>query len=152
MISDNRQSPAPRPRRAGATRSGFTLIEAVAVIVVLSIAFPPMLMAIRHAHSARVTPARFSVARWLAAERLEDITADRNCPGRGYAYITAANYPAEATVSGYTGFGRSVTVSETGADLAGAGTGYKMVTVTVTFSDGMGISRNFPLTTVITDY
>jgi hypothetical protein len=133
-------------------RGGFTLVEAVAVIVVLSIAFPPMLISIRQAHISRVTPARFTIARWLAAERLEDIIADRHSLTRGYGYVQDSNYPAEATISGYAGFGRSVSITTTGPDLVSAGTGYKKVTVTVTFTDGGGTARSFPLSTVVTDY
>ena len=131
---------------------GFTLIEAVAVIVILSIAFPPILWSMRRAHQARVTPARFAVARWLAAERLEDVIADRGSATRGYTYLTTSNYAAEASISGFPGFSRTVAFTETGPDLTTAGTGYKRVTVTVTFTDGTGVSRSFPLVGIVTDY
>lgn len=140
------------PQRRPRARGGFTLVEAVAVIVVLSIAFPPMLISIRQAHVTRVTPARFTIARWLAAEKLEDIIADRHSATRGYGYVQDSNYPAEAAISGFVGFGRSVAITTTGPDLVSAGTGYKKVTVTVTFTDGGGTARSFPLSTVVTDY
>lgn len=133
-------------------RRGFTLIEAVAALVVLTIAFPPMLWAIRRGHASRVTPAKFCVARWLAASKMEDIIADRAYSGRGYGYLISSNYPAEATVSGYTGYSRSVAFSETAADLTSSGTGYKKVTVTVTFTDGMGTSRSYALSSIQTNY
>ena len=138
---------SPRP-----PRTGFTLVESVAVLVVLAVAFPPIMWAVRQAHLARVAPARFSVARWLAAEKLEDIIADRHSTTRGYSYLTAAHYPAEATVSGFSGFSRSVTLTETAANLSSAGTGYMRATVTVTFTDGAGVSRSFPLSVILTSY
>ncbi len=134
------------------TRRGFTLVESVAVILVLSIAFPPIMWAIRRAHVARVTPARFSIARWLAAEKLEDIIADRNSATRGYSYLTTAHYPAEASIAGFVGFSRTVALAETGPDLITAGTGYMKATVTVTFTDGAGASQSFPLSVIVTNY
>ena len=131
---------------------GFTLIEAVAVIVVLSIAFPPMLWAIRRAHEARVLPARLATARWLAAEKLEDIIADRHSLTRGYTWLTAAHYPAEASITGFPGFTRSVALAETGPDLVTSGTGYMRATVTVGFTDTGGVARTFELANVVTRY
>jgi prepilin-type N-terminal cleavage/methylation domain-containing protein len=134
------------------TRRGFTLVETIAVILVISIAFPPLMWSIRQAHLARVAPARFSIARWLAAEKLEDIIADRNSATRGYSYLTAAHYPAEATINGFTGFSRTVSLSETGADLTTSGAGYMKVTVTVSFQDGAGTTRSYPLSVIVTNY
>lgn len=142
---------APLPTPPG-HRTAFTLIEAIAVIVVLSIAFPPMLWALHQAHNARVVPARMSVARWLAAEKLENVIADRHSTTRGYTYLTAASYPAESSVTGFTGFTRSVAFAETAADLSSTGAGFKRVTVTVGFQDGLGTPRSFSLTTIVTDY
>lgn len=145
----NRPSPNPSPTRP---RGGFTLVEAVAVIVILSIAFPPMLVAIRQAHAARVGPARLAIARWLAAERLEDIIADRNSATRGYPYVLTSNYPAETSITDFAGFTRSVVITETGPDLTTPGTGYKKASVTVTYTDGAGAPRSYLVSTVVTDY
>ena len=97
-----------------------------------------------------MTPARFCTARWLAANKLEDIIADRAC--QGYAHLVAANYPAEPTITGYPGFSRSVALTETGPNLVTPGAGYMSVTVTVTFTDGMGVSRSYPLSRIQTKY
>jgi type II secretory pathway pseudopilin PulG len=139
-------------RNHGRRGAAFTLTESLAVIVILSVAFPPMLWAIRRGHEARVLPARFSVARWLAAEMIEDIIADRSATSRGYAYLTSANYPAEASVAGFPAFSRSVSFTETGPDLTSSGSGYMRVTVTVSFADGAGLMQSFPLSTVLTNY
>lgn len=139
-----------RRRRIGT--GGFTLIEAISSIVILTIALPPMLWAIRDSHVRRVNPMMSSKARWLAAEKLEDIIADRHSTTRGYSYLVAGNYPAENPVSGFIGFTRSVAFAETGADLVTAGTGYKRATVTVSWTDATATARSLSLSTVVTDY
>lgn len=134
-------------------RRGLTLIEAIAAIVILSVAIPAMLWALRDAARRRVDPVLVNRARWLAGERLEDIIADRHSPSRGYAYVVNANYAAENPVSGFNGMQRTVSIVETGSPPSfGAGTGYKTVTISVTFTDGMAVSRTLSLATVITDY
>jgi prepilin-type N-terminal cleavage/methylation domain-containing protein len=132
---------------------GFTLIEAITAVVVLAVAIPGMFWGIRDAQMRRIDPIQASKARWLAAEKLEDIIADRHSSTRGYTYVVDGNYGAEASVSGYPGFSRSVTITESNASLmAGSGTGYKRVTVSVTFRDGRNTSRTLSLATVVTDY
>lgn len=132
---------------------GFTLIEAITAVVVLAVAVPGMFWGIRDAQMRRVDPIQASKARWLAAERLEDIIADRHSSTRGYTYVVAGNYSAESAVAGFPGFSRSVTITEGGASLApGSGTGYKTVTVSVVFKDGRNTSRTLSLATVVTDY
>lgn len=130
----------------------FTVVEAVAAIVVIGVAIPPMLWGIKQAHGYRSGQIMASRARWLAAEKLEDIIADRHSTTRGYTYVVSANYPAEAQVSGFGNFSRSVAIAETGPDLATAGTGYKTITCTVGFKDGTGTTRSLAISTVVTDY
>ena len=100
------------------TRRGFTLVEAVAAIVILAVAVPPMLWAIRSAHVQRVNPVLASRARWVAVEKLEEIIRDRHSTTRGYPHLQPGNYPPEAPVPGSPGFRREVELTETGADLA----------------------------------
>src|SRR5436190_19888374 len=101
---ESRRTSAARLTR----RRGFTLIEAIIAIVVLTIAIPPMLWSIREANIKRISPMMVSKARWLATEKLEDIIADRHSSTRGYSYLVPANYPAEASIAGSPGFTRSV--------------------------------------------
>ncbi|MBY0312653.1 MAG: prepilin-type N-terminal cleavage/methylation domain-containing protein [Phycisphaerales bacterium] len=134
-------------------RRGLTLIEAIAAIVILSVAIPSMLWALRDAARRRVDPVLVNRARWLAGERLEDIIADRHSPTRGYAYVVNANYAAENPVSGFTGMQRTVSIVETGPPPSfAAGTGFKTVTVSVTFTGSNAVSRTLSLATVVTDY
>lgn len=134
------------------TAHAFTLIEAIAAIVLLAVAVPGMFWAIQDAQTARANPGLYARARWLAGERLEGIIADRHSPTRGYAYLTSGNYPAETSVPGFPTYTRSVQITETAADLASAGSGYKRINVSVGFADGRGIGRTFTLATVVTDY
>ncbi len=133
-------------------RRGFTLIEAIAAMVILSVALPPMLWAVRDAQVRRIGPVMASRARFLATEKLEEVIADRHGTTRGYAWVITSRYATESPVAGFAGFDRTVTVTETGADLVSAGAGYKTVTVTITWTDAGGVGRSLTVSTVITDY
>lgn len=139
-------------KRPCTSSRGFTLIEAIAAIVLLSVAIPGMFWALRDAQRKNADPEVLARARWLAEEKLEAIIADRHSASRGYGYVVAGNYGVEASVAGYTGFSRLVTISETGPSLSGSGTGYKTVTVSVGYTNGMGQSSTMSLATVVTDY
>jgi hypothetical protein len=128
------------------------MIEAIIGIVVMAVAVPPMMVALSDASARRADAVLETRARWLAAERLEDVIADRHSTTRGWSYISSGNYGAEASISGFPGFARTVAIAETGASLSGAGTGYRRVTVTVLWTDGRGTARQLALATVLTDY
>ena len=132
-------------------RRGLTLIEAIAIVTIMAIAVPTMMWSMAGAHENRVAPLMASRARFLAAERLEQVIADRFAPLRGYTYIVAPNYLAESAVSGFSIFGRSVAINETGASLTGTGVGYKSVAVTVTWSTRNG-TQSTVLSTVVTNF
>lgn len=124
----------------------------MAAVVIIAIAIPPLLWALGNGFYQRVNPVMASKARFLVTEKLEDIIADRHSTTRGYEYVLAGNYPTENPVSGYAGFTRTVTVSETEADLTTPGTGYKRVTVVVSWTDASGTVRSLSVDTVVTDY
>jgi prepilin-type N-terminal cleavage/methylation domain-containing protein len=140
-------------------RSGFTLIETVAAIVILAVAVPPMLWAVTESQRQRINPMMASRARWLAVEKLEDIIADRHSTGaRGYAWVLGGgDYVVEnpGDITGYPGFSRSVALLETKADLtttAPPPLGYLTVTVTVGWIDAKGNAQTLDISTVLTDY
>ncbi|MBL0869504.1 MAG: prepilin-type N-terminal cleavage/methylation domain-containing protein [Phycisphaerales bacterium] len=139
------------PVRARSVRA-FTLIELLIAVVVLAIATPPLVLALSDASVRRSSRTLDERARWLAAERLEEIIADRHSAARGYGYVAAGNYPAQSTISGFPGFSRQVSVTTTGANFALGGTGYKTVTVTVNWTDPRGGAKSFALSSVVTDY
>jgi Tfp pilus assembly protein PilV len=138
-------------RRAGRARAGLTLIEGIVTMVVMSIAIPPLVMAIASAASRRASQTLATRARWLASERLESVMADRHSTTRGYAFLTPANYPAEASISGFPGFSRTTSIVTTGPNFV-ADTGYRTVSVSVSYQDPIGGARTLILATVLTDY
>jgi prepilin-type N-terminal cleavage/methylation domain-containing protein len=140
-----------RDNRGRRTR-GFTLIEAIVAIVILSVGVPGLVMALADSHRKRVDPVMATRARMLASERLEQVIADRLSATRGYSYVTGANYPSESSITGFPGFSRTTTVTETGVSLSGGGTGYKIVQVTVTYTDGRGANRSVAVSTVVANY
>ena len=135
-----------------ARQRGFTLIEAIAAIVIVAVALPPMMWSIREAHAERANPVLASRARWLAVSKLEDVIADRNSTTRGYAYLLAGNYSAEPTIVGYPGFSRSITLNETLSDLSTSGDGYMNVLVSISWIDAQGTSRTLDISTVLAEY
>ena len=139
-----------------ARRTGFTLIETVSAIVILSVAVPPMLWAVTQAQRQRMNPIMASRARWLAVEKLEDIIADRHAVvPRGYGWLDTSEYPAEnpGDITDYPGFSRTVTIHpETEADLIAAGVGYKKVTVKVEWTTSNGENASLSILTVLTNY
>jgi len=141
-----------RFRRRRNARRAFTLTEAVMAIVILSIAVVPMMLAVEASSKDQVTPIMVSRARWLATEKLEEIIADRNSRTRGYDFVVSGNYPAEAPVISDPDFARTVSITETGADLQTAGSGYKTVTVTVSWTDVKQQNRTLTVSTVVTDF
>ena len=134
--------------------AGFTLVELVAAIVLLAVAVPPMIWAMRQAEHDFVDPILTSRARWIATEKLEDVIADRHSQTRGYDFLVPANYPFEAvgSIPGFPGYSRDVSFSETTADLSTPGDGYMTVTVTVTWTGAAGQSRQTSLSTVQKEY
>ncbi len=133
-------------------RRGFTLIDSIAAVLILAIAIPPMVLAVRAARIDQVNPVLVSRARWLAVEKLEEIVADRFSLTRGYTWLDTSNYPSESPVSGFAGYTRSVTFTETEVDLVTAGTGYMNVTVTVGWTDARDVARQITISTVVTEY
>jgi prepilin-type N-terminal cleavage/methylation domain-containing protein len=131
---------------------GFTLIESIMAVVVVSLVVPSTLVLIRDAQVRRASPILASRASWLITEKLEDIAADRFSATRGWAYVTDGSYPDENPVNGFANFNRSVSIVETEDDLATPGTGYKRVTATVSWIDPRYGSASLSLSTVLADF
>ena len=122
------------------TARGFTLIEMVLIIVIAGIAILPlsMLFANSSIHSSDARNA--TIAAQLAQAKMEELTADKNSPARGFSYLVTANYPAESPVPAFTGYGRTVSFA---ADSTYDGVTFRTVSVTVT-------CNNIPPVTVTT--
>ena len=125
-------------------QKGFSLIETIIVIIVISIGAIGVLTVFITGMKGAADPLITIQAVELAQEKLDIIIADRQYTARSYSYATnPANYPAENPVSGFASFNRSVAIAcVTTADLNAAGsapapscvgvTNYARVTVTVT--------------------
>jgi len=120
--------------------NGFTLIETIITLVVLSIAVVGVLSVFATGIKGSANPSLVGQATQLAQEKMDIIAGDRINPARGYAWITAAvnPYPAENPITGFAAFNRSVTIfcvnagalnTNTGAQPCASG--YAHITVTV---------------------
>jgi type II secretory pathway pseudopilin PulG len=111
------------------TERGFTLMEAIIIIVLVGIFMAAMgIPFVAGVRQSRV-PETVAVAHFLAVEKDEELS--------GTAYASLSN-EAKAAVPGYAGYEREVVVTEvSGVDLTTpqAGSGYRRVTVTVYHSD-----------------
>ncbi|MCC6951501.1 MAG: prepilin-type N-terminal cleavage/methylation domain-containing protein [Phycisphaerales bacterium] len=137
--------------RAASCARGFTLVESIVGLVLLSVCVPPLLWALAESRRTAAAPAQAEVAYWLASERLEDLVADRCSPGRGFAYLTPAHYPDEKSVEGFSGFSRSVTLTGCGPDLTPPEDGFVLARVTVRWTGARGTSLSVSATTVLAE-
>ncbi|HYQ95621.1 MAG TPA: prepilin-type N-terminal cleavage/methylation domain-containing protein [Candidatus Eisenbacteria bacterium] len=126
-------------------QGGFTLIEIVMIIVIAAIAILPlsMLFANSSIHSSDARNA--TIAAQLAQAKMEELTADKNSPARGFSYLVAANYPAETPVPAFSGYNRSVSFAP---DSTYDGVTFRTVSVTVTCAN----IPNVTMTTWFTSY
>jgi Tfp pilus assembly protein PilV len=109
--------------------AGFTLIEVVLIIVVASVAMLPLATLFANVSQRSSESENTTTAAQLAAAKMEEITADKNSPARGFAYLTAAHYPAESAVAGFPAYSRSVAIAP---DSVYDGVTFRTVSVTVT--------------------
>jgi len=120
-------------------QGGFTLIEIIITLVVLSVAVVGVLTVFTTAIKGSADPVVLNRALALAQEKMDEIIGDRMNSVRGFAYIIPGNYPADIPV---TGFNRSVTIfcvtagelntdSGVAPGASGCASGYTHVEVTV---------------------
>ena len=125
--------------RAKKNQDGFTLIEIIITLVVLSIAVVGVMSVFTTAITGSANPVVLNRALALAQEKMDTIIGDSMNASRGFAYIIPGNYPSDIPV---TGFNRSVTIFcvDSGAlntdngvapGASGCASGYTHVTVTV---------------------
>ena len=142
--------------RTTADQGGFTLIETVITLVVLSIAAVGVLSVFTVGMRGSASPVLIDQAVQLAQEKMDTISGDRS--GLGFSHIVPGNYGAENPITGFAGFSRSVSMyCVTAADLTanagapGAGgctSGYTHVAVTVANTAIGSVSFE----TVVTNY
>jgi len=118
-----------RRRTVGSVPSGFTLIEVVLIIVIAGVAVLPLSMLFANTSIRSGDARNATVAAQLAAAKMEEITADKNSPARGFAYLVASNYTAESPVAAFPNYSRSVSIA---ADSTYDSVTFRAVSVTVT--------------------
>lgn len=131
-------------------QKGFTLIESVLALSLLSFGLLGII-SLFHKNVSRAGDREFLLeATTLAQDKLEILIAAKKYDL--YSSITSTNYPStseDLTSIGYPGFSRTTSIQEvSGTDLstALADSGYKKITVTVSWTGGQSVT----LTTVFT--
>ena len=119
-------------------RPAYALVELVVVIVLVGLSIPFFMTLFSEAARTSARPDLHLVALNLAREKLEILSADKHNPSRGYAYLTAANYPDESPVSGFL-MNRTVSftdVASTDLSTVQSGSGFRKALVTVSWQNG----------------
>lgn len=130
---------------------GFTLIEAILTVVLLSFGLVGGLTLFKNATDNSLTKNDEVIAGELAGEKLESILLDKKI--QGYGFVLQANYPNEQMAAPYQEFTRSVTIQEVqAADLTTpqVGSGYKKIDVHVTW--GAQNYQTITVSTVVSNY
>lgn len=137
---------------------GFSLIETIITLVVLSIAAVGVLSVFSATSRGSADPLILSQATQLAQEKMDVIIGDREDPGRGFAWVVPANYPAESPVAGFPDFNRNVTIfcvnaADLNASVGAPGAGgcasrYTHVAVTVAHA----VEGTVTVDTAVTNY
>lgn len=130
---------------------GFTLIEAILTVVLLSFGLVGGLTLFRNVTDNSLSKNNQVIASALAGEKLESILLDKTA--QGYGFILQANYPDEQMAAPNQTFTRSVTIQEVqAADLTTpqVGSGYKRIDVQVTW--GVQNFQTITVSTVVSNY
>lgn len=143
--------------------NGFTLIETIITLVVLSIAAVGVLSVFTVGIKESANPLIVNQAVQLAQEKMDAIVSDKLNPARGFAWVAAADYNTnpikytpENPVGGFPSFSRSVTIfcvvaANLNVDTAAGppcASGYAHVTVTVAHAAAGSVSAD----TLVTNY
>lgn len=117
-------------------RHGYSLIELIIVIVILSIAIPMLVYMLGNLTVSSMNSEKRTQAVLLCQQKMEQIIADRWNPNIGFDNVIDARYPQEGQVAGFAEFSRSVqtvyvTRSGSGFVESATPTYYKKVTVRV---------------------
>lgn len=90
-------------------QAGYSLIEVIVTVVFVGIAFPGLIVFFSNVMVDSVESGVYTQAIAMTKTKMEEITADKLSPARGYNYIsTAGQYPAE-TIGQYA---RTTSVSD----------------------------------------
>lgn len=158
-----------RPTRS--TRAGFSLVEAVVMIVVVALLVPPSVSMLSQAQAMRVDATQSTRATILARSVMEQVLADVSSPSAslGMAALASSSTYLDAPTTGlrarladvsaaYQTLGHSwsltigAPVSVSGsADADSARNIYRTVQVSVTWNSARSGPRTYALSTIVTD-
>ncbi len=142
-------------------RHGMTLIEVILTIVVMVIMTSGLFMAITYGTQSAVHAEIVTKATFLAQERMEEKIAEKRKVGVGYLGLTPAPGVPLVDVPA-TNYNRTLTIcywdpvtqlATSPCDNGGSNTGYKIMTVTVQYTQPLPYSMPaVSLQTLVTDY
>lgn len=113
--------------------AGFTLLELIAVIVILAVAAVPITGLFTKASLSLINNQRIQTATQLAQEQAELILGRRR--NQGFAAIFPGSYP-ETLAGNYNGFTRTTTITQPVVPPAGCPAGALCDQVTVSVTSG----------------
>jgi len=118
--------------------AGTTLTELIIVIIFLGIALTSILLSFRTGLRSTADSGSLNLAAQLAEAKMEQIKSDK--AAYGYDYLVSQNYPEESDADGFSGYVRTVTITDY--------SDYKKVEVQVTH----GNSTPVKLVTLFANY
>ena len=131
--------------------NGFSLLEAVFTVLILSIGFYASLFLTSNILVTAQISDQNIIGTELANNKTELIMADKKF--KGYTYVDNTNYTSESLAEPFAGYSRSVSVVEVqGSDLTTplSGSGLKRVNVTVSW--GSEPSQQVTVTSIVSKY
>lgn len=161
----------PPPQSSRGRQRGFTLIEALLVVVVIATLVPPATTMMRDASLARSDSTHITRATLLAQGVMEQVLADAASPSGslGMAAFASSSTYLDSPVTGlrarlsgltsvYTASGHAWTLS-IGSLVSASGAltddstrdVYRRISVSVTWNSGRSGARSFTLTALVTD-
>lgn len=132
-------------------KTGFTLIEIVLTVVVISIGMLGVMALFESATKGALQADLNVVAVNLIHEKMEQIVVDKVY--NGYASIDSGDYPTEGFSGDFSLYSRNTNITEvSSADFTTEqiGSGYKRIDVTVSWGSGPAASLTIP--TILSDY
>ena len=130
-------------------KRGFSLIEIILVMVVLSIGLTTLILVLRYSVIQSANTHFYTIANWLCQERMEEIISERR--DNGFSAVESLMPSVDGNpVPGFSGYRRTTTLSYTDLDEAlDSSDDYILIEVEVT---GGGSATPLSMETVVSNY
>jgi len=123
---------------------GFTLIEVILTIIIISIAVLTLVSSISFTTSRGLNAEVMSTAQQLAQERMEELIARKRASGYGFSPDLDIGTTIVTLTGAFASYTRTVEICNVDAALGGPdcaapdnGSGYKRITVEVNYTQGL---------------